>query len=283
MSVSLITRERAQRNLGNISTFAAEELVTLDTMIAAVSEAIRQLTRRDFVIAEYDELYHGTGGMDLILKQYPLQFVSRVATRPVTVLEVTNTSSSNQQAWVAVGKDGLTLTRIASGTRTLDTSITWASYATITAMNTAINALGSGWTSRIPDATYADWGSTNLRGPQGNLACKNSHAGLRMHVEDLANFDVIANLGVLRRRESLLEGYFYGDDQVDCPGWYGGADYYRVIYTAGYDEVPEPVQQACAEWTAQAYWETKQDPSFLPGQPPASAAALLLPYRRNLV
>lgn len=283
MGVSLITRERALRNLGNITTFAAEELNTLDTMIAAVSESIRQLSRRDFVTAEYDELYDGSGGPELVLRQYPIQFVSQVSSCPTTVLEVTNTSSTNQRAWAAVGKDGLTLTRVASGTRTLDTSVTWASNATITAVKTAIDALGSGWSARIPSATYASWASTDLRSQQGNLACKDTHAGLQIHVEDLANFDVLANTGTLRRRESLLEDYFYGQDDPECPGWYGGANYYRVIYTAGYDEVPEPVQQACAEWVAQAYWETKQDPGFLPGQPPASASALLLPYRRNLV
>ena len=65
--------------------------------------------------------------------------------RPVTVLKITNTSGVNQQARVAVTSTGLTLTRTASGVKSTDTSITFAGNVTLTAVATAVTALGNGW------------------------------------------------------------------------------------------------------------------------------------------
>ena len=73
--------------------------------------------------------------------------------------------------------------------------------------------------------------------------------------------------------------------------WDGGLHYWRVIYSAGFSDIPDDVQEACAEWVAQLFWQTKRDPGLasesIPGTAsrvtlqnmPASVKLLLGPYR----
>jgi hypothetical protein len=55
------------------------------------------------------------------------------------------------------------------------------------------------------------------------------------------------------------------------PGWGGGINYWRVIYTAGYATVPEDVQEACAQWVAALFWQSKRDPGLALEQIPGVA------------
>ena len=60
---------------------------------------------------------------------------------------------------------------------------------------------------------------------------------------------------------------------------------------AGFSDVPDEVQEACAAWVAELFWQTKRDPGLvsesIPGSVsrvvlrdmPASARMLLGPYR----
>src|SRR5262245_57749361 len=96
----LITRNRALWNLGNRSTSAGEN-TTIDALIAAVSRAIERYCQRTFAATEFDELYDGNDQDRLLLKQFPVLRVDRVAACPTAVLKITNTSGSNQRAAVA--------------------------------------------------------------------------------------------------------------------------------------------------------------------------------------
>src|SRR5205814_8639251 len=131
------------------------------------------------------ELYSGDSGRFLQLDQYPILGVSRVAGCPSGVLTIKNTSSSNQRATVAVTSSGLSLVRVASGTSSTDTSVTFAGNTTIQAVKNAVNALGNGWSASIPDSTYSLWPSADLRAPQGAVNAKDMDAPLRIYVEDM--------------------------------------------------------------------------------------------------
>lgn len=281
---NLITRERALRNLNNLAT-TANENTALDALIAAVSNAIERYCNRAFAVEQYDELYSGDGQERLLLQHYPIVAVERVAYGPTNVLRIRNSSSTNQRATVAVTKDGLTLVRVASGVTTTDTSITWASNATLTAVATAVTALGSGWSGSVIDSTYANRSSADLRLIQGALNARHRDAELRLHVDELSNYEVEAKTGTLRR------GVSYACVEDRGTEWSGGAGSWRVIYTAGYTSVPECVQEACAEWVAALFWQTKRDPGLtqesIPGivsrsplhTMPAHVPTLLSPYR----
>ncbi len=240
----LITSAYAKRRI-NQSSFTSSEDTTISELIAAVSKAVRRYCRREFDSQSFDQLHGGSGDAKLILSEYPILSVGRVATSPTTVLTVRNTSGSNQRATVAVTSTGLTLTRVAAGTTTTDTSVTWASNATVQAVKTAVDALGNGWSASIPDSTYSLWASSDLRSPQGALSAKDRDAPLRIHAEDVEDFDVDSARGWLLRSD----------------GWEEGVNNFRVVYTAGYSTVPEDVQQAAAEWVAALFWRGKRDPA----------------------
>lgn len=217
MSDALITLNRAKYNL-NQANFTTAEDNLLNSLIAAVSQAIGRYCRRTFDQRSYDELYDGTGDTCLVLRHLPVVSVERVASDPSVVLTLTNTSSSNQRATVSVTDSGLTLVHVASGTTTTDTSITWASQSTLSAVQTAVNALGNGWSARVASG-YENWPSAELRALQGAYNAKNTNAELHLHVTELAAYQVDAERGWLLATASAW-----------CPGRHN----YRVLYTAGH-------------------------------------------------
>src|SRR5215831_18180752 len=139
----LITIARAYTALSGVSGVDAQ----IQTLVTACSDAIEKYCRRRFVSTSYDELYNGNGDRRLLLRQYPIQSVEAVRYRPVTVVKITNNTAANVQARVSVTSTGLSLIRVNAGVRYTDTSVTWASNATLTALVTAVNALGNGWSA----------------------------------------------------------------------------------------------------------------------------------------
>lgn len=270
---NLITRARALYNLNNLATTAAEN-TTLDALIAAVSAGIERWCRRNFVSTQYDDVYDGADGPELVLDHFPIASVERVAYDPWPVLLVQNTSASNQRATVQVTSTGVTLTRVASGISSSN-SLTFAANVTLTAMAAAINALGNGWTASLAHSDFANRASADLRALQGAFAAKDAAAGLKMHLQELLAYEIDTARGVLIRGRR----------------WGRGMLHWRVIYTAGYASVPEDVQEACAQWTAMLFWQTKRDPGLarenVAGsiartphwQMPLSVRLLLEPYR----
>lgn len=272
----LIDLDRARQNLPQ-AVNADEPAIC--TLVTAASKAIQKYCRRDFVATAYDELYDG-GGNYLVLKNYPVISVESVRSDPTTVLQIRNTSSSNQQARVAVTASGLTFKRVAGGVATTD-SLTFAANATVSAIATAINALGNGWEATVA-GDYGGWPSADLRALQGALNAAGVYAGLKIQVREVSAFDVDTDHGWLFRSD------------FDHVPWSPGRNHYRVQYTAGYATIPEDVQEACAELTATWFQQRGRDLSFgsegTPGnywyrvQPvgqrlPERIRALLAPYR----
>src|SRR5262245_51606452 len=171
----LITTARAKYNLNNLTTTAAED-TTLAALVTACSKAIKKFCGREFDSQTFDELYHDSGHDRLLLRQFPILSIARVAYAPTTVLRVKNTSSANQRAMAAVTGAGLSLTRVAAGITTTDTSVTWAGNATLTAVAAAVNALGNGWSATVADVSYNNRASADLRAVQGALNAKDVDA-----------------------------------------------------------------------------------------------------------
>src|SRR5262249_30018507 len=152
------------------------------------------------------ELYNGNGDRRLLLREYPILSVESVRYRPVTVLKIINNApSTNQQARVTVTNIGLTLMRMASGVKSVDTSCTWTAHPTLTALASAVNALGSGWSAQVVgdsgqaggQGDYGLWPSSDLYVPtsygggtysQGALTARGQFAELKMHTYELAGY-----------------------------------------------------------------------------------------------
>ena len=284
----LITTARALYNLDNLAATADEE-TTLAALVSACSRAVQVFCKREFNSQSFDELYRGVDDDKLLLRQYPIISVERVAYNPAAVLRVTNTSAANQRATAAVTSTGITLVRVASGTVTTDTSVTFAGNATINAVATAINALGNGWSASAV-ANYGLRASADLRAIQGARNALNFQAEFRIHVDDLSEYEIDASRGMLQRTAFYLQDVF----PVERATWYGGLNWWRVIYTAGFATIPEDVQEACAQWVAQLFKQTKRDPGLASKftatesysvlqKMPDTTRQLLLPYRCHRV
>jgi hypothetical protein len=289
----LITSARAQYDI-NQSSFTATETSTIAALVTAVSKAVRRYCKREFDSQQFDELYNGTDDRRLALRQFPIISIARVAYGPAAVLRITNTGAANQRATVAVSSTGLSLTRVASGVATTDTSVTWASYPTLSQVATAVNALGNGWGAVVADGSYANRASADLRAPQGALNAMNVQAPLLLHLMELSAYDVDANRGWLIRGPLAAEIRDAFNDPL-TPTWFGGINFWRVVYTAGFATVPDDVQEACAQWVAALFWQTKRDPglsheaisgavSRVPvGTMPPGVETLLAPYRDHKI
>jgi hypothetical protein len=298
--IDLIDLDRARQNIPT-STNTDEPVIS--TLITAASRACRKYCRRDFTQTTYDELYSGTGDRRLFLRQFPLITVDSVRYRPVTVLKIINSQATTVQARVAVTSAGLTLTRVASGVKTVDTSVTFAANLTVVAVQNAVNALGNGW--QAVGVGYDTWPAADLYCPngisgsdgtspqgQGALTAAGQYAELKMHTYELAGFQLDA------RRGWLLRAIPYTDPELLHPEdlvWPVGINNFRVQYTAGFATVPEDVQEACAELVATYFAQRGRDmtlqaeavsgshsysvPSVTIDNIPERIAALLRPYR----
>ena len=272
----LISRARALRNLSGQATTAAD-LTLVDGLVSAASRAIEAYCSRSFGLVDRDELVDGRPYPTLWLRHYPVATVQRILSHPAAVLQVANSVVS--QAHVQVVDDGVQFLRIASGSTIVD-RITFLSAPTLSQLATAIGALGNGWTACVIAGVDCTRLSADLAAFPGSFAASREPVELRMHVADLGRFEVDSRLGAVRR--------------LDGADWCGGPSAFRVVYTAGYETIPEDVQEACAQVVAQLFYRAKRDPglareevastmSRLPIEGmPSMIFELLAPYRRFL-
>jgi hypothetical protein len=210
-----------------------------------------------------------------------------------------------------VTKTGIVLQAVDSGALTVSPFL-YSSYVTLTALATAITALGNGWSAQVQGGDgandYTNWPSQDLYvapsfgdgiESQGALTARNCYAELKMHTYELQGYQ-------WDPRGWLLRAIPYTDPELLHPEdliWPVGINNFRIQYTAGYQEVPPAVVEACAEWVSFLWYLTQRDPALqhiVPssntantqgwgsvvskaGQPPDHVKTLLAPYRRFVV
>lgn len=238
----LITNSRAVMN-GTLSALNASNASLLAELVKAASVRIRRECRREFTLSSYSEYYSGAGFpyQMLMLREFPVTAITRVATNPTEVMQVRNTdSSTNQRATVASSTTGLTLVRVASGVTTSST-LAYSACVTLADLAAAVIALGGGW-----DATVlGDWGawpSADLKPLQGALDARVRYAALEMYLEDLQD----------PWRLDEATGMLYGQFP---PGRLN----IRVDYQAGWSTIPEDIQEACVQLVADMYQASLRD------------------------
>jgi len=260
----LITLSRAKYNLGGITTSPTED-TTLTTLVSACSDGIQRYCGHEFNAANYDELLDGSPDTLLLLSNYPVIEVQRLGTCPTLVMRIRNDLLSTVRATVSITSTGLKLVRVASGINVVDTSVTWAVCPLLGDVVNAVNTLGVGW--HAEGVVLQDYPSADLRPNYSSIACHDFWANLELHRETVTDWSLDSVRGWCYRRG----------------GWRHAIHHYRAIYTAGYDTVPEDVQEACSEWVASCFWQTKDNPAKGPNVPPYAVQRLLLPHRRYSV
>jgi hypothetical protein len=290
----LITNSRARVALPSAGGAGTSDDTAINTLITACSRAVERYCKRRFTANDYDELYSGRAERNLYLRNYPLRSVKSVRYRPVTALKITCLASQNTtpQARVEVLSTGLRLTRVTNGvTTTTTTGLTFAGNVTVTALATAVNAAdGGNWSAQ--GQGYDNWPSADFFCPngmatdydytpagQGALQCVGgSFAELKMHTYELSGYQINTRQG------ALLRAIPYTDPELLHPEdliWPVGINNFRIQYNAGYDTVPEDVQEAAALLVSHHFKLGPRETSDV--IIPATISQYLAPYRAHSI
>lgn len=263
-----------------------DQVLALPSVILAASRMIRlhcnrYLSRRpsaDGTLGPIDQVYTRANRGPILLREYPVNDVFRVSTSPTVILSVANADAATNQiararlirAGDAIGgytTTGLYLERFASGVQ-IPTTILFSSLATPTvgALAQAVNATGGGWQASAgangSGSDYAAWPAAELRSGQGAKGALQGPAEFLAYVED-SPFSRDNEAGVISvdgggrnpytsLRFGPTAGLDFGDE--DIRGEYQGV---RVVYDAGFEPIPDDLQQATVE-AVKAMFERKE-------------------------
>ena len=282
----LITNARARVNLPTANpTGGSADDTAINTLITACSQQIEKYCRRTFASTAYDELYSGTAGRVLMLRNFPIVSVQSVRFRPTSVMQIRNNNLAvNQKARISIDSANVYWMTVASGV-TSTHSAAFASYPTLGALAAQINLAGAsaGWQALVAPG-YELWPSTDLYPPiQGAQNAAGVFCDLRMHAEELTGFQIDPLRGYLMRSIVSTDPDFVLPYD---PIWPRGLLNFRVQYTAGFATVPEDVQEACAQMVAIYFQLDARQiaPSVVSKYTmPSPVAMLLMPWRSRTV
>lgn len=276
VSTDLVTQDYLALNLASIGVSDIDSQL-LSQLSSAASRLIRKHCNRWFnrrpsgSITAYDGLYT----MDwpsrcIVLRQFPVNGILRARTNPTQVFNVTNTSSANQQAWVSLtysgvadisdiapATTGMSLSRMSSGVLSTTTLTLTGSNATFNGLANSINALGNGWSAQITDSAFSNWPTADLRqgvGPSCAIG-QFSQQGFWVHTDDIP-VQVDQEAGIVMVEAGSFDPWssprfgLYLDTGLGDLDIGGGINGLRIMYDAGWDTVPEDIQQACIETVA---------------------------------
>lgn len=265
MIFPLITIQRACQN-SVLNALNASNPAYLVSLLAAASDSICRYTARDFTFQSYSE-YRDVGvlqrGVPILLRQFPIGNVTRVALANSAIQVQNSSNTTNQRATVATSETACTLFTVASAMSTT-TVLPYAQYPTLNALGNAITAVGNGWSINIQsgaNGSYGPWPSADLKPLQGAVSAFLGGCWLELYE------DVSIATGPFAGTGQWEDGNGWGDWSMCGPGWRlqgeTGEMYFkcrrgslilRIDYTAGYQTVPESVQEACVQliqWTYQ--------------------------------
>ena len=186
-----------------------------------VEKFIKNYCRNDFEETDYTEYYDGKGSAYLHLKHYPVINVTRLALGRRTAIRVKNTDAYTS-ATISVNSTGLIMTK--NGVS--DITVTFATYATMSAVVSAINALANGWSATIQSSSFSNFKSSELVEMYGKSAIDSTWVYLDIPEEAISDFEVYPSSGQI---------YYYG-------GWPIGYRNVYVKYTAGIETIPKDLQ-----------------------------------------
>lgn len=207
-----------------LGTLTGSQQTTCTELIKAAQNAIESFCKRKFELADYLELVEIGQLGEGFLRNYPLASVTGVWDRQSEVLNLTHSGSSSASANVT--DTSLRLISVTSGVTTV-TELTFASYATLAALETAIELI-SGWSVTVASG-YGDYPSSDLVSGQF-VTCKTG-GNLLSWLPSEEHFIFNTDVGTIR--------FFCEDYQI-----------VKVKYRGGFSVVPEGIQQVCANMVA---------------------------------
>lgn len=273
--MALITLQEA-KDFCNLGGAGDDPNSILQSIIDSADEFVSSYCHRTFESTAYTlERYNGEGKEYICLNNYPIISVDRVAIGTRDVMKICNTSAGTT-ASVSVLSTGLRLVKDG----TADSTITWASYATMTLVVAAINALGDGWSASISSSDYDSFKSSELIERYGSNVIDSNWVYLEMPEDAEDDIEVWTDRGQIRR----LGGFPSGCRNV------------IIDYTAGYATIPEDLKLAVKILTQVVYQKAEEQSfgvknyeverikaMFEEKDIPKEAISILNRYRRFLV
>ena len=248
-----VTAQLAERGM------TAAELAAVPQLITTASANMRLFLRRVVTAWTFDELYTVSApNSDITLRQFPVLGVESVRAGLASVITITNslaqravvTLQSSGDPETSPAPTGLTLVSWTAGTKSSQ-SVTFAANPTLAAVASAVTGLGGGW-SATADPTYQLYPSLDLRAVQGSSAAGGRSACVVMHTTDI-DFAVDERIGSLslganpyQSTSSPRWGPTWDQEYSDVDA-YGGTNGVRVVYTAGWRNVPADITQGVVE------------------------------------
>lgn len=236
-SGSYLTTTARFKSYAGITSSDNDTLIGL--LIARATSAIQRYCQRDFIVTEYREFYDGDGSSELCLDNFPITKIELLGIGKQDAFLIQNTSTDAYNAFVSVSESDLRLV-VKGGANADDSSLTLANYATITALITAISALGKGWQILSPDTRLGVWSPIEILPTSKGLSCLNEYVAPQIPDEPAEEFTTDAQAGILH-----LFGIF-------CRGFQN----ITVRYFAGYAEIPADLEQICIDLVA-AYYNSR--------------------------
>jgi hypothetical protein len=263
----LITLDRALMD-PTLASLNSSNASAVPPLIAAASRAIERACKRIFAAQDYTLfLSAGPRPCDWIaLPNFPVLSITRLATTPRAAIAIVNTDAvDNQRATVATTATGLILTLVSMGA-TSTVNVNYASYPTLTALASAVSAIGSGWSATAVTA-YANFPSADLRPSQGALPALNTPASLEIFTEELPAWAGAADVWDWAGGSSLGCGWQLDADAGLLVGRFAdpiaGPVSLRCDYRGGFETIPEDIQQAATRLAALIWEDTEHDSTLM--------------------
>ncbi len=202
----------------------------VQSILNSVDEWVKEYCQRDFESAIYtNELYDGNGENRLLLDNYPIVSIARLATDRDDAIKIKNTSTDATTAHVSVDSDSVDLV-VSGGANEDSSSVDFTTYTTMTAVVDQINDnIGKGWEVALVDSDYGDLKSTEL------LECFAKYCGARANTT--AGWEYLQMAGepasdfrVYKSRGEIYYSYGFSE----------GVKNIVITYTAGYSSTNMP-------------------------------------------
>lgn len=249
---ALVTLAEAKTYLG-IS--GSDDDTLLENLINSSSTAIESYTDRKFIEEEYKEFYNAVGQRRLRLRNYPVSQIDRVAYGSKLAFTVNSTVATDLRTTIEVQDNKVHLERHDSAGASTQTTLTFGSNPTSSALVTAINAV-TGFsatlnTNCLSDDLYRSGGVNLINSPAQIYFPDQDDTSYRLH-EDRATIEFI---------DSSDYAFFNTgrDTGIRLPTSFSGV---KVEYKAGYEDVasiPKDLKQACNLMVQYLFNLSKQD------------------------
>jgi len=220
-----------------------------DTLILALinraTNAIHKYCGRTFVSATYREVRNGDDRYSILTNQYPIISIQMLALGTQDAFSITNTNSDAYNAYIQITSTTMTLV-VQGGANAGSNELTLSSYATLSALKTAIEALDVGWSVNITSGLSV-WDAAELL-PASGLTCLDTYAYPQLPELNTfkSDFTFDADSGII---------------YSDLP-FYKGNNNIVIKYTAGYTTIPANLEQICID-LVKTYYDGKSRDSAL--------------------